>query len=325
MRWAILGASNIAATRVLPALRECGQTAAVVLSGDAARAEEYRRTHDIESSTGDLREAVGGDVRAAYISSTNDKHFEHAMAAIDAGLHVLCEKPLSFDVTQAQKMVDAAATAGVVFATNHHLRTHPVHRAARKMLTEGAVGDILSVRVANTILLRQALRGWRLDGVGGGVALDLAVHDIDTLRFVTGMEPTTVTAVGVCQGLSEGPADAVMTSGVLGTDTLFSLHDAYTVPDAVTGFEIHGTAGTLVASNCMRPDPAGTLRMVTNGRDTAVPLEPVDNLYAPGIRAFVDAVRGEGQPVATGHDGLRSVTAALAILQSIEEGRAVRL
>ncbi|MDT2005957.1 Gfo/Idh/MocA family oxidoreductase [Rhodococcus opacus] len=325
MRWAILGASNIAATRVLPALRECGQTAAVVLSGDAARAEEYRRTHDIESATGDLREAVGGDVRAAYISSTNDKHFEHAMAAIDAGLHVLCEKPLSFDVTQAQKMVDAAAAAGVVFATNHHLRTHPVHRAARKMLAEGAVGDVLSVRVANTILLRQALRGWRLDGVGGGVALDLAVHDIDTLRFVTGMEPTTVSAVGVCQGLSEGPADAVMTSGVLGTDTLFSLHDAYTVPDAVTGFEIHGTAGTLVASNCMRPDPTGTLRMVTNGRDTSVPLEPVDNLYAPGIRAFVDAVHGDGRPVATGHDGLRSVTAALAILQSIEEGRAVRL
>ncbi|MGV9868487.1 Gfo/Idh/MocA family protein [Rhodococcus koreensis] len=325
MRWAILGASNIAATRVLPALRECGENAAVVLSGDAARAEEYRRTHDIESATDDLREAVDGDVQAAYISSTNDKHFDHAMAAIDAGLHVLCEKPLSFDVTQAQKMVDAAAAAGVVFATNHHLRTHPVHRAARKMLAEGAIGDILSVRVSNTILLRQALRGWRLDGVGGGVVLDLAVHDVDTLRFVTGMEPTTVTAVGVRQGLSDGPADAAMTSGVLGTNTLFSLHDAYTVPGGVTGFEIHGTAGTLVATDCMRPDPTGTLRMIAAGQDTTVPLETVDNLYAPGIRAFVDAVRGHGEPVATGHDGLRSVTAALAILQSIDEGRTVRL
>jgi len=325
MRWAILGASNIAATRVIPALRECGQTAAVVLSGDAARAEDYRRTHDIEAATGDLRDAVDGDVQAAYISSTNDKHFDHAMAAIDAGLHVLCEKPLSFDVTQAQKMVDAAAAAGVVFATNHHLRNHPVHRAARKMLAEGAIGDILSVRVSNAILLRQALRGWRLDGVGGGVALDLAVHDLDTLRFVTGMEPTTVTAVGVCQGLSEGPADAVMTSGVLGSSTLFSLHDAYTVPGAVTGFEIHGTTGTLVAGDCMRPDPTGTLRIVADGQDTTVPLEPVDNLYAPGIRAFVDAVNGDGEPVATGHDGLRSVTAALAVLQSIDEGRTVRL
>ncbi|GAF42183.1 MULTISPECIES: Gfo/Idh/MocA family protein [Rhodococcus] len=325
MRWAILGASNIAATRVIPALRECGQTAAVVLSGDAARAEDYRRTHDIEAATGDLHDAVGGNVQAAYISSTNDKHFDHAMAAIDAGLHVLCEKPLSFDVTQAQKMVDAAAAAGVVFATNHHLRNHPVHRAARKMLAEGAIGDILSVRVSNAILLRQALRGWRLDGVGGGVALDLAVHDLDTLRFVTGMEPTTVTAVGVCQGLSEGPADAVMTSGVLGSSTLFSLHDAYTVPGAVTGFEIHGTTGTLVAGDCMRPDPTGTLRIVADGQDTTVPLEPVDNLYAPGIRAFVDAVNGDGEPVATGHDGLRSVTAALAVLQSIDEGRTVRL
>ena len=325
MKWAILGASNVAATRVLPALRECGQTAAVVLSGDAARAEDYRQANDIESATGDLRDAVGGDVQAAYISSTNDKHFDHAMAAIDAGLHVLCEKPLSFDVTQAQKMVDAAAAAGVVFATNHHLRTHPVHRAARKLLAEGAIGDLLSVRVSNAILLRQALRGWRLDGVGGGVVLDLAVHDIDTLRFVTGMEPTTVTAVGVRQGLSEGPADAVMTSGVLGTSTLFSLHDAYTVPRAVTGFEIHGTSGTLVAGDCMRPDPTGTLRIVADGQDTTVPLETVDNLYAPGIRAFVDAVRGDGEPVATGHDGLRSVTAALAVLQSIDAGRAVRL
>jgi 1,5-anhydro-D-fructose reductase (1,5-anhydro-D-mannitol-forming) len=222
-------------------------------------------------------------------------------------------------------LVDAAAPAGVVFATNHHLRTHPVHRAARKLLAEGAIGDLLSVRVSNAILLRQALRGWRLDGVGGGVVLDLAVHDIDTLRFVTGMEPAIVTAVGVCQGLSEGPADAVMTSGVLGTSTLFSLHDAYTVPGAATGFEIHGTSGTLVAGDCMRPDPTGTLRVVADGQDTTVPLEIVDNLYAPGIRAFVDAVRGDGTPVATGHDGLRSVTAALAVLQSIDEGRAVRL
>ena len=150
------------------------------------------------------------------------------------------------------------------------------------------------------------------------------MHDIDTLRFVTGMEPTTVTAVGVRQGLSEGPADAVMTSGVLGTSTLF-VHHAYTVPRAVTGFEIHGTHGTLVAGDCMAPrshrDAAD--RRGRAGHD--VPLETVDNLYAPGIRAFVDAVRGDGEPVATGHDGLRSVTAALAVLQSIDEGRAVRL
>jgi 1,5-anhydro-D-fructose reductase (1,5-anhydro-D-mannitol-forming) len=75
----------------------------------------------------------------------------------------------------------------------------------------------------------------------------------------------------------------------------------------------------------MRPDPTGTLRIVADGQDTTVPLETVDNLYAPGIRAFVDAVRGDGEPVATGHDGLRSVTAALAVLQSIDEGRTVRL
>ncbi|MGW5150639.1 Gfo/Idh/MocA family protein [Rhodococcus koreensis] len=109
-----------------------------------------------------------------------------------------------------------------------------------------------AVHVSHAILLREKLRGWRLEG-GGGVALDLVVHDIDLLQFITGSEPVSVSAIGTRQGLSAGPPDALMAVGALGDNTLFSIHNAYTVPYPLTGIEIHGTAGSLIGRDCLTP------------------------------------------------------------------------
>jgi len=325
MRWALIGASDIAATQVLPALRACGESPVIVCSSDVDRAKTYAQAHDVPASTTDLHAALESGAEAAYVSSTNEKHFDQAMSAIDAGLHVLCEKPLALAVVQAQEMVDAATRAGVVLATNHHLRNSPVHQTMRLLLEEGTVGQPLAVRVAHAVLLPERLRGWRLHSpeAGSGVTLDITVHDVDTIRFVTGMEPTRVTAVGANQGLGTAAADAVMTTGLLGDGVLFSTHDAFTVPHAVTGFEVHGTAGSLIGANCMTPAPVGGLSLLRDGVRSDVQLPEVDSLYSPNVEAFVSAVRGEGQPIATGDDGRRSLEVALAVLESLNSGRTI--
>lgn len=326
MRWAVVGASDIAATQVIPALRACGEEPTVVMSSGADWAAEYAAANDITDSTADLAAALA-QADAAYVSSTNEKHFDQAMAAIKAGLHVLCEKPLAMTVDQARQMVAAAAAAGVVLATNHHLRNSGVMATMQDLIRHGRIGDLLGVRVAHAVLLPERLRGWRLadETAGGGVVLDITVHDVDTIRFVTGLEPTSISAVGANQGLGQGLIDAVMTTGTLGENTLFSTYDAFTVAHAQTGFEVHGTEGSLIGRNCMTPAPVGSLELRRDGETIPIEVPEVASLYPPNIKAFVAATRGQGTPRATGDDGRRSLQTALGAIESLTTGRTVQL
>ena len=86
-----------------------------------------------------------------------------AIAALQAGKHVLCEKPLALTVAGARSMVAACAAAGVVLGTNHHLRNAAAHRTMRDLVAEGAVGRPLAARVFHAVFLPPHLQGWRVD------------------------------------------------------------------------------------------------------------------------------------------------------------------
>ena len=257
MKWALIGASDIAATQILPALREVGHEAVVVVGSDGERTARYAARHGIGRGTTSIEEALSG-VDAVYVSTTNERHAAGVHAAVGAGCHVLCEKPLATSLDQARAMVDAAAGAGVVMATNHHLRNSPVIRTLRGLVADGTLGRVLGVRVAHTSLLPERLRGWRLGSeAGAGVVLDLTVHDVDTVRFVTGAEVLEVAAIGMAQGMSTGGVDAVAVAGRLSGDATLHLHDAFTTPHARTAFEVFGTAGSALATDAMSPTPDG--------------------------------------------------------------------
>ena len=111
MRWALIGASDIAATQVLPALRELGHEPVVVVGSDAERTARYATRNGVGYGTTSIEEALGAGrnpVDAVYVSTTNERHAAGVHAAVGAGCHVLCEKPLATSLDQARAMVDAA-------------------------------------------------------------------------------------------------------------------------------------------------------------------------------------------------------------------------
>ena len=328
MKWALVGASDIAATQVLPALRQLGHEPVVVVGSDGERTARYVIRNGIGYGTTSIEEALAAGVDAAYVSTTNERHAAGVHAAVGAGCHVLCEKPLAPSLDQARAMVDAAAGAGVVMATNHHLRNSPVIRALRGLVADGTLGRVLGVRVAHTNLLPERLRGWRLGSeAGAGVVLDLTVHDVDTVRFVTGMEVLEVAAIGVAQGMSG--LDAVAVAGRLGgdgADATLHLHDAFTTPHARTAFEVFGTAASALATDAMSQTPDGEVVLRRADREEVlVDVGERENLYVRGLRAFAEAVAGHGEPPCTGEDGVRSLAGALAVTESLMTGRRVSL
>src|SRR4051812_48215784 len=199
--WGLVGASTIAAEHMIGAIRaQPGHEVVAVASGSPDRGRDYAARHAIPAAYTSV-EALLADpsVDVVYISTTNEHHRDQVLAAARAGRHVLCEKPLALSVEDAQAMADACRAAGVVMATNHHLRNAATHRAIRALVREGAIGKPLFARVFHAVYLPPHLQGWRLDKpeAGGGVILDITVHDVDTLRFLLDAEP--VEAVGMTQ------------------------------------------------------------------------------------------------------------------------------
>lgn len=323
LRWALVGASDIAATRILPAIRAVGDTAVVVRSGDAAHAAAWAGRHGVENAVTDLRAALErDDVDAVYVSSVNASHRVHVEAAVSAGKHVLAEKPLALSLTDAVAMVEACRAAGVVLATNHHLPAAPTHRRLKQAVSDGLVGEIRAVRVHHAVQLPPHLAGWRIDDpVGGGVVLDVTIHDAAAIAAILGSRPLDVTAVGLNQdNRSDGPFDAVMTNAVWEHDVLVQTHDAYNNAHLPTSVHILGTEGALVADDCNTQVPVGT---VTLWRDNVAELLDVgarDDLYEVTVRAFGAAVRGEGEVLVSGEDGVRSLAFSLAVLESLRTG-----
>ncbi|PWL19584.1 fructose reductase [Falsochrobactrum shanghaiense] len=324
-RWGLIGASTIAKEWVIGAIRAAGGEVVSLYSTNAERGEKYAQENGIARSVTSLDALLADpEIDAVYISTTNELHRDQLIAAAKAGKHILCEKPLALTLDDAKAMLEAVREAGVVAATNHHLRNAASHRAMRDAIAKGRIGKVLGARVFHAVYLPPHLQGWRLERVdaGGGVILDITVHDADTLRFVLGENPVEAVAFSQQGGLSgEGLEDGVM--GVLRfpSGAIAQFHDGFTTKYAQTGFEVHGSEGSLIARDVMTQRPVGSVILRDQDGEYELPLDQ-HNLYEKTLRAFHDAIAGKGQPSATLEDGIWSLATGLAVLEAAKSGKA---
>ncbi|MEI7556545.1 Gfo/Idh/MocA family oxidoreductase [Candidatus Chlorohelix sp.] len=328
--WGFIGASDIARTAMIPAIRSQSHNfVKAVMSSNLERAKQYALETDIPAAYDSVEALLADpDIAIVYISTTNELHHSQTLAAAKAGKHVLCEKPLTMSIEAANEMVKACRDAGVVMGINHHLRNAAAHRTMRRMIAEGKIGQPLAARVFHAVYLPPRLQGWRLHKpeAGGGVILDITVHDTDTLRFVLNDDVESVTAFSLQQGLASGAVeDAVMGVMRFRSGLLAQFHDAFTIKHAGTGFQVHGTEGSLFAEGVMQPNPPGKVFLHCDGKVEEVDTGEHEDVYMIGVRNFVQAVEGQGSPSATGEDGLHSLAVALAAQESARTGASVRV
>ncbi|BCH14812.1 Gfo/Idh/MocA family protein [Mesorhizobium sp. L-2-11] len=326
VKWGLIGASTIARQFVINAIRaQADGEIAAVMSSSPERATAYARENGIALAVSTLDELLGSDVDAVYISTTNELHLEQALAAIKAGKHVLCEKPLALTSADARTMVAAARAAGLVLGTNHHLRNAGSHRAMRDSIAGGRIGKPIAARVFHSVYLPENLQGWRITRpeAGGGVVLDITVHDADTLRFVLADDPLEVSAFTQSAGMAaSGLEDGAMCIWRFRSGVIAQSHEGFTTKFAGTGFEVHGSEGSLIAKDVMTQKPIGSVLLRTAKGEEELSFDRED-LYVRSLRQFHAAIGGQGQPSATGEDGVWSLTAAEAALQSARSGVAV--
>lgn len=326
--WALIGASTIAREHMRAAIDADRRSRSVaVLSQSLDRAREFAQQNELASAYDDLDELLADpNVDVVYVSTRNDLHKEQVLAAAAAGKHILCEKPLALNLAGAVEMRDACVRAGVVMGTNHHLRNAATFRSMQQLVKTGAIGTPLAARVFHAVSLPPALQTWRVNdpAVGGGVALDITVHDCDALRFLLGAEVVEVTALSAAQGLaSNGLEDGLM--GVMRFDNgvLASFHDGYTIAHGGTGIEVHGAEGSVVGRDVMTQAPDGEVYLRRGSTLSLVDVGQRNSLYGEAVLRFNSAVLGEGLPAVSAEDGLKSLAVALSVRESVRSGGVV--
>ena len=321
-RWALLGASDIAATRVIPAIRAHGGHISVVQSGDRDWAATYADDNAIGEWTTSVEDAVDrDDVDAVYVSSHNQKHRDQVIAAARAGKHVLAEKPLALTLDDARAMVQACESAGVVMATNHHLPSEPSHIAMKQIVASGEIGAVRAVHVSHAVGLPDRLRGWRVnDPVGGGVVLDVFIHDMAAIAAIIGGQAQTVMAAARTGADVPAAPNSLMTIVEWSDDVIVQTHDAYDNYDLPTSLDILGDKGAIRSAMSMTGDPVGEVTVYHDNVGSPYEIGVRDDLYLSTIRAFDDAIYSGSHPRVSGLDGVRSLAAALAAIESLRTG-----
>lgn len=326
MKWALIGASQIAKTWMVDAIRAVGDEVVGVVSADAAHARRFADEANIAHADTRLEAVRDWGTEAVYISSTNDKHEAQTLFAAAAGWHVLCEKPLTTSLDAARRMAQACEAAGVTMGTNHHLRHNAAHQAMRTAVLGVELGDVVAARVMHAVYLRQTLQTWRLHNpaAGGGVVLDIAVHNADSVAFVLGEYPQAVTAMVSNSGMAQGLEDNAMSVWHMPSGTTVSAHQGFNTPFAPAGLELHGTQASMLGRGVMNQGPDGVLLRVDADGEHAIEL-PRYNLYERVLRHFHLAMQRQANDLADGWAGVRSLQVALAILESAQTGRTVEL
>ncbi|MGO8873800.1 MAG: Gfo/Idh/MocA family protein [Acidimicrobiales bacterium] len=311
VRFGILGAARIApAALVRPAASEPEAAVVAVAARDRHRARAFADRHSIPRVV-DSYEALVSDpeVTAVYVPLPNSLHAEWTLAALEAGKHVLCEKPFTANAVEAAAVVDAAAGSGLVVMEAFHYRYHPLAHRMIEIVASGELGRLLHIEawLCAPILNRTDIRYQY--PLAGGAMMDMGAYVVHMARTLGG-EPTVVSARAT---LHDREVDRAMTASLRFAEghtaaVHCSLWSSSLLHVAV---RVTGDEGVLRVFNPIAPQYASWLRVHTGeGRRLEVPSRRPT--YRFQLEAFCDAAL-RGRPVVT------SPTDALANMTVIDD------
>jgi len=195
VKWGVLGVANIAVEKVIPAMQrgEVSEIAAIA-SRDLARARDAADRLGIGRAYGCYEDLLADSgIEAVYNPLPNDLHVPWTLKALQAGKHVLCEKPIGLDASEARSLIEARNRAGKLVAEAFMVRYHPQWRRARELVGAGAIGAAGAIQTFFSYRLLDPANV-RNRPPGGGALYDIGCYAILTARYIFGAEPTRVVA-----------------------------------------------------------------------------------------------------------------------------------
>jgi predicted dehydrogenase len=329
VRYAVVGLGHIAQVAVLPAFAHARENSELVafVSGDGTKREElaqkYRvnKTYSYDEYDSCLK---SGEIDAVYIALPNHLHCEYAVRAAEAGIHVLCEKPMAVTEAECKKMIHAAKVSDVRLMIAYRLHFEEANLKAIEIVKSGQLGE---PRIFNSVFTMQVRDGnVRVDSKkGGGTLYDIGIYCINAARYLFQSEPTEVTAFSANNGDPRFAEIDEMTSALLRFpgDRLVTFTASFGAAD-VSSYRVVGTEGDLRLEPAYGYATELTQHLTVKGK-MQTKVFPKRDQFAPGLIEFSKCVIEQREPECSGEEGLADVHVIRSLYRSAQTGKPIQV
>ena len=320
VKWGILSTADINRKLIPGANASPKVDLLAVASRDRERAESYAREWGIERAYGSYEALLADpDVEAVYISLPNTMHCEWSIRAVEAGKHVLCEKPMSRHPVDVEAAFDAAARADRILMEAFMYRHNPQTARLAGLVASGAIGELRLVRAVFSYGLYDPDNIRLRTDLEGGSLMDVGCYCVSGSRLLGG-EPETVYGQAL---IGETGTDWVFSGTMRFPGDVFALFDCGTALADRDELEAVGSEGSIFLDDpwhCLRP----VIELRRRDGLERIELAPRDS-YQLELENLSDAIRGEGKPLLGRDDALAQARTIEALFRSAETGQPVSL
>ncbi|WCT72230.1 Gfo/Idh/MocA family oxidoreductase [Sphingomonas naphthae] len=328
VRYAVVGGGQISQQAFMPGIaRTDNSVLAALVTGDPAKADDLASQYKIKAWAYDQYDTLlrSGEIDAVYVATPNALHTPYVIAALDAGVHVLLEKPATASLADAEEIVSAEKRSGAKLMVAYRLHHEP---ATVEMVTRARRGDFGDLRFFSATFAQNVAeensRGH--NGYWGGPVPDMGTYPLNAVRNLFGLEPTSVHAIGTkTAGRRFNFHDTVAVTLQFPGDRLAQFTVSYATAPAER-FTLVGTKATIDASPCFMFGPKIGISYVETTADGSEThsFDPVEQ-FGNETQYFSDCILNDRQPEADAEEGWLDMRVLAAIERSLETGGVVTL
>jgi len=320
VRWGIVSTADIN-RKVIPGAHASDKVDLIaVASRDQARADDYAREWEIPRAYGTYEAMLADpDVEAVYISLPNTMHCEWSIKALEAGKHVLCEKPLSRHPGEVAEAFDTAERTGLILSEAFMWRHNPQTKRVKRLVDEGAIGELRLIRSAFSYSLYDADNIRLRTDLEGGALMDVGCYNVSGSRLFGG---EGVTAYGQAWYGPSG-TDWVFAGTLRFPDNVIALFDCGTAMPNRDELEVIGSEGSLFLDDpwhCSAP----VIELRRDGDVELIEIAPEDS-YRLELENVSEAARGEAELLLGRDDAMAQARTLEALHESATNGAPVTL
>jgi predicted dehydrogenase len=321
VHWGILGTARIN-RRLIPAMQAATRSHLVgIASRDRARADAAARDWSIPKAVEGYQALLDDDgIDAVYIPLPNSEHVPWTLAAIAAGKHVLCEKPLALDPLDVDRISAAATARGVIVEEGFMYRHEPLTRRVEALVTDGAVGAVRAVVSGFTFAIDRDADVRLVPELGGGSLWDVGCYPVTYAQQLIARVPVSVVARAQWSptSIDEEFSGIVAYAG----GAVASVYSGFRVPYR-TWLEVLGSEGALRVPNPFKPGVTETLELERPAGIERIEVAGSTLLFQREVEDFIRSVLDGTPPVVTLGESRQAIATMVALLAAARQGRAV--
>ena len=325
IKWGILGCGNLADKKIAPAIRQASNAELIAVmdsnsekAGDFADRYCVRKYSDLDAFLSD------SEISAVYIATPPFLHCEQAIKIADAGKHILCEKPMALNSSEAKQMVKTSQDNQVNLMVGFMMRFHSCSLRAKELIEEETIGKIVVADAQISWLNPPQEGAWRYNPEfsGGGCLMDFGCHAIDLLTFLLG-EIVEVSAF-VDNVVFDYPVEDTVVAMLKFARGGYAILNNCFSTEGDNRLFLYGNKGRLVISGALGTEPEGKIEGIVEGTSKAYPVIFKDP-YVAEIEHFSKVISEGAAPTMFGEEGLRNMQIVEAIYQSGKTGKTVKI